>query len=225
MTGTDPSAAPSSLYEALRQFQSDPPFIDQNEKAEVKTKKKDGSPGPTFTYDYVGLRHLMDLVLPRLTALGLVWITKPVIADGRPALQYKLVFPATGEVDEGTMPLMLAQGGPQDLGSAITYGRRYAVVSVLGLAPDKDEDAQKPQETQQRAKKVTEAYARRIAGEAEQIGVLDRLSLAAGHVRGESVGPTGNFDQAVTALKKLDMAQADKLMTWLDQKRQEAIDA
>ena len=37
--------------------------------------------------------------------------------------------------------VMPAKGGPQDVGSAITYGRRYALMAFLGLATDDDDGA------------------------------------------------------------------------------------
>lgn len=42
------------------------------------------------------------------------------------------------ESDPLTMP---AKGGPQDVGSAISYGRRYALMAFLGLATDDDDGA------------------------------------------------------------------------------------
>ena len=36
---------------------------------------------------------------------------------------------------------MHAKGGPQDVGSAISYGRRYALMTFLGLATDDDDGA------------------------------------------------------------------------------------
>lgn len=42
------------------------------------------------------------------------------------------------EAEPLTMP---AKGGPQDVGSAISYGRRYALMAFLGLATDDDDGA------------------------------------------------------------------------------------
>jgi hypothetical protein len=42
------------------------------------------------------------------------------------------------EADPLTMP---AKGGPQDVGSSISYGRRYALMAFLGLATDDDDGA------------------------------------------------------------------------------------
>ena len=42
------------------------------------------------------------------------------------------------EAEPLTMP---AKGGPQDVGSAISYGRRYALMAFLGLATDDDDAA------------------------------------------------------------------------------------
>jgi hypothetical protein len=47
----------------------------------------------------------------------------------------------TGEFIEVGPLTMPAQGGPQEIGSAITYARRYALAAALNLAADEDDDA------------------------------------------------------------------------------------
>lgn len=53
------------------------------------------------------------------------------------------------EADPLTMP---AKGGPQDVGSAISYGRRYALMAFLGLATDDDDGAGAQRAAQEAAK-------------------------------------------------------------------------
>ena len=83
-------------------------------------------------------------VLPLLNKHGLIWLTAPNFqAHGgeiQPNLSYRLIHAESGEETSGTVPLMLSKRDPQGLGSAITYARRYAWQSVLGIAAEEDTD-------------------------------------------------------------------------------------
>lgn len=81
-------------------------------------------------------------MLPVLSSLGLVLVQSPSSLDGEPALTTRLIHVETGEELSDTMPLMLAKDDPQGQGSAITYARRYALMSTLGLVADEDNDAE-----------------------------------------------------------------------------------
>lgn len=127
---------PSPLAAALLQLQRDLPQVHKGETARVETQK--GS----YSYQFAGLSAVTEAVLPRLTALGLVWICRPTLsADGRPVLAYALVHVDSGERESGEMPLLIpANPTPQQIGSAISYGRRYALLAVTGVAPAGDDD-------------------------------------------------------------------------------------
>lgn len=116
------------LWCALLAFQANAPAI-----------KLDAT-NPHFKSRFASLPKIMDAVRPELAKAGLVWTTLPGVQDGQPVLHYRLAHAASGESLDGTMPLMLAKSDPQGLGSAITYARRYAVLAVLGLVGDEDDD-------------------------------------------------------------------------------------
>ena len=109
-------------------------------QAEVGTLPKDAT-NPHFKSRYTPLDTIVEKVGPVINKHGLVWMTLPVRDDnGEPALTYRLAHAASGEVLEGTMPLLLAKRDAQGLGSAITYARRYSLCSVLNLVADDDDD-------------------------------------------------------------------------------------
>lgn len=94
----------------------------------------------------------MEQVLPLLNKNGLVLLQWPTALERRtsvdeiqlgttPALRTKLIHVASGESMEDTMPIVLDKDNSQGLGSALTYARRYALMSVLGLVADVDDDA------------------------------------------------------------------------------------
>jgi hypothetical protein len=73
-----------------------------------------------------------------LYAHDLVFTSWTQFSGDRFVLAYKLLH-VSGESVAGEYPLPTG-GTPQALGSAITYGRRYALCAVTGLAPEDDDD-------------------------------------------------------------------------------------
>jgi hypothetical protein len=118
-----------TLLGALRDFQGEAPKL-QKDKI-----------NPAFKSKYLSLSALMEQVLPALNAHGLVWVTLPGADErGEPALAYRLIHVESGEVIDGAMPLLVAKRDPQGVGSALTYARRQALMAVLGLVADEDDD-------------------------------------------------------------------------------------
>ena len=121
-----------SLAEALAELQRDLPAIRKTETAKVKTK--DGS----YSYSFANLAAISAQILPRLAQLGLSFIAKPTFAADRFVLAYSLLH-VSGQREDGEYPLP-TQGSPQAIGGAITYGRRYCLCAVTGIAPEDDDD-------------------------------------------------------------------------------------
>ena len=119
----------------------------QKEIPRLALKKSGEGQIGSRSYSYLTLDKLHDAVLPVLSRHGLVWITRPSIGENGPSLTYELRCP--GEISDaegykealmGVMPLMLDKPNMQALGSAITYARRYSLLSVLGAVADEDDD-------------------------------------------------------------------------------------
>lgn len=100
---------------------------------------------PHFKNKFVPLHEVMQNVLPVLNKHKLALLQFPsylLTNDGLvPALTTKLIH-ESGEYEQDTMPLYLVKDDPQAQGSALTYARRYAAMSVLGLVGDEDDDAE-----------------------------------------------------------------------------------
>lgn len=100
------------------------------------------SVNPHYKNTYVSLEKLMEVVLPALNENNLVLLQLPTNVDGKPALRTQLLYEPTGESIEDTMLLILDRDNPQGQGSAITYARRYSLMSILGLVADEDDDGE-----------------------------------------------------------------------------------
>lgn len=124
------STQKSGLCEALLTAQGAMPNLQKN------------SINPHFRNKYISLDSLMENVLPVLNDNELILTQFPSNVGGLPALKTMLIHAPSGESIEDTMMLVLAKDDPQAQGSAITYARRYALMSILGLVADEDDDAE-----------------------------------------------------------------------------------
>jgi len=126
-----------NLHTALLKAQMEFPLI----------KKTDAN--PFFKSKYAGLPSILEVVLPILHKNKLVLFQSPVTDGDRIGVKTILTYAPTGEQATGEFTTMVAKNDPQGAGSAITYCRRYALVSMLGLNVDEDDDgveASKPKE-------------------------------------------------------------------------------
>jgi hypothetical protein len=102
-------------------------------KTEIKAVHK-GAVNPHFKKNYADLNAIIEEVEPILIKNGLILI-QPIIEG----VQYTKVVDAFGEdVIESALPLP-AGVNPQQLGSAITYFRRYTLQSLLSLRTTDDD--------------------------------------------------------------------------------------
>lgn len=112
------------------------PTIPRTRTAHVPTKS-----GGSYSYSYADLANIVETVRPILAAHGLAVIQQPCQgAEGGMALLTTLLH-TSGDTISSVMPL----GGvreAQATGSILTYARRYALVALLGLATEDDDDAQ-----------------------------------------------------------------------------------
>src|SRR6266496_2365209 len=120
------------LAAALAAVQRNLPDVRKGLTAHVRSDKGN------YSYKYADLADITKAVLPLLGENGLAWTTRPTIAGERLVLVYELLH-VSGEKITGEYPLP-ASVSPQALGSAITYGRRYCLCAVTGVAADSDDD-------------------------------------------------------------------------------------
>lgn len=98
---------------------------------------------PHFKNKYVPLEEIIGAVVPLLNEHGIVLLQAVGHYEGTPVLVTTLLDSEGGERFESASPLILEKQTPQAVGSAITYMRRYALLSLLGLVADEDDDGNK----------------------------------------------------------------------------------
>lgn len=99
-----------------------------------------------YGYTYADLAAVMDTVLEGLNKEGVVVVQSPTVTEKQAAaIVTRLIHAATGEEITSTIEVPWSVGGTkmsdaQAYGAAITYGRRYALVSMVCVATE-DTDA------------------------------------------------------------------------------------
>jgi hypothetical protein len=132
---------PATLLDAMLAFQAEVPILAKRSEGEVKGVSKTGR-AYDYTFKYADYPTIMEAIQPLLTKHELIWTVRPAETEqGRPALDYELIYAPNGEAKTGRMPLMLgANPTAQAHGSALTYGKRHALTAVLNLVADADDD-------------------------------------------------------------------------------------
>jgi hypothetical protein len=198
----------STLYTALKAFQSDPPPL-------VKD-----SVNPHYRSRYVSLHALLEAVLPALNRHGLV-LVQPISSLG---VETRIVHAESGMEVSAITPLALnGQDTPQAQGSAITYARRYGIMSMLGLVADEDDDGNAASTTQRQQTPAPEPYPAKVT-----TGQLTALHAAVGqlvkdHGYNQKFLRDGILETyGVTSTKELTRAQASEAIDTLKKQIAEA---
>lgn len=105
---------------------------------EMEPAKKD-SDNPHFKSKYADLASIIEACVPALNAHGIA-VVQPFFATDLGNYVKTVFLHESGETLECSVPLLLSKQDMQGLGSAITYARRYGLLSMAGIAPDDDDD-------------------------------------------------------------------------------------
>lgn len=102
------------------------------------TKDKEVKTG-SYSYTYAPLDVILDKTRPVLSKNGLALIQLLEHNGNGPAIRTELRHAAGGVVGS-SFPLPTMPQKAQELGSLLTYLRRYAIVALLGIAAEDDDD-------------------------------------------------------------------------------------
>ena len=141
---------------ATRNIQS----VMQQAHGMMDTVKKN-SKNPFFKSNYADINIVLETINPVCETLGLVVFQAPRIIDGNDVLYTKISLADNpSEFFEGELRLLLPSADMQKLGSAVTYARRYSLVTMFNLEQE-DDDGQSaskhPTATQKRNIQINKA--------------------------------------------------------------------
>lgn len=96
------------------------------------------SMNPHFKNKYADLSAIWEACRPALSKHGIAVVQSPS-ADGARVTLTTLLVHGSGEWIEAALEMTAQQNTPQGIGSCITYARRYALASMVGVAPEDDD--------------------------------------------------------------------------------------
>lgn len=94
----------------------------------------------TYGYTYLELPDLLDAARPVLARNGLCVLQIPRVIQNGVAIRSIVLHRSGQTFSPPALELQCSTRSPQDVGSAITYGRRYALGALLALAGSEDND-------------------------------------------------------------------------------------
>lgn len=142
------------------------------------------------TYKYLNLATILKTIKPVFEKHGLAFSQRVTFDNAGEARQVigtveTIIFDSEEQMVACSYPFFVT-GDPQQVGSAITYARRYSLYAVLGIFPDKDDDGAY-------AKQRYETAGRAISAEqyADLIKALNAHNIPS-EARGEFINDTLN---------------------------------
>lgn len=167
---------------------------------EIKNAAMD-SKNPHFKNDYASLESVLDAVKPAMQKFGLFAFQAPSACDGKKVLVTRISH-KSGEYYEFETPLVTVKDDMQQLGSAITYARRYALSAAFNLTQQDDDGQGAGQATE---KPQTAAQAKAIKKQQNLQGAksLGDYEIANGIHKGKAIKVL-SLDQLQTFLSKLE---------------------
>lgn len=138
-----------NLASALAAFQAEMPTVAKTKRANVGQ----------YSYTYADLADVTESAAPILAKHGLAFAGSARHVEGGRYEVVGILSHESGEEREGALPIV--GNGPQQLGSAITYMRRYLYGVMTGIVTDNDDDgalasAQQEQKRERRRATTTD---------------------------------------------------------------------
>lgn len=167
------------------------------------------------TYKYLNLATILKTIKPVFEKHGLAFSQRVTFDNAGEARQVigtveTIIFDDKDLMVACSYPFFVT-GDPQQVGSAITYARRYSLYAVLGIFPDKDDDGAY-------AKQRYETADRPISAEqyADLVKAMDAHNIPS-EARGEFIN--GVLNRQVRGWRGLTQADLANLMNATTQTR------
>lgn len=138
----------NELAKALCVFQSECPEIELNSEVSVKTKS-----GGAYSFKYSTLNNVLKAIKPILKKAGLSYSQLPEDDNSITTI----LMHESGQYLQGNKPLDLPNNvTAQEVGSFITYFKRYSLLAMLGVVAEDDEDGNIASGNTAKKKEITE---------------------------------------------------------------------
>ena len=201
------------LATALAAFQAEMPTVAKAHTAQVRSEK--GS----YSYTYAGLADVSEAAMPLLARHGLSFSCLP----GNGVLTGILLH-SSGQSLTASLPINGST--PQQVGSSLTYMRRYLLGCMTGVVTDDDDDGQQAQQATKRKPAQRQAAApppppREESGNAITTAQLGKIGALMGELgikeRAEALGYVANaIGRTVESRNDLSKSEAHRVIESLE---------
>ena len=188
----------NNLYTRFMKVLNEVPNFVTNETAQAGNR----------TYKYLNLATILKTIKPVFEKHGLAFSQRVTFDNAGEARQVigtveTIIFDDKDLMVACSYPFFVT-GDPQQVGSAITYARRYSLYAVLGIFPDKDDDGAY-------AKQRYETADRAISAEqyADLVKAMDAHNIPS-EARGEFIN--GTLNRQVRGWRGLTQTDLNNLM-------------
>lgn len=94
---------------------------------------------PAFRSKYADLSSVVDAIKPALGDNGLSFVQIPHDAESAARIETILLHDSGEWMSLGTVTVPVTKADAQGFGSALTYARRYGLLTAFGVAPEDDD--------------------------------------------------------------------------------------
>lgn len=130
------------LFKALSAFQGEVQNVEKTKTAKVAGSSKSSGKSYSYTFRYADLADVFPTIREPLSKHGLSTL-QPTVIDGDQLKIVTRLAHESGAWIESDYPVSRVGGlAHQDMGAALTYAKRYALCSLLGIASEEDTDTE-----------------------------------------------------------------------------------
>lgn len=155
--------AREAWYEAMAEFQRRCPAIKKSKTAQI---------GDRYSYKYAPLDEILSTIQELMGELGLSVSWRTYVKDRSVVANCWIAHKLGHHEESGDVVMPFEQNArmnpAQVVGSASTYAKRYALLAILGMAPEDDDDAHGTEPVDRAAR--SNDYNRKPAGDAQPVG-------------------------------------------------------
>lgn len=216
----------ANLAAALCKAQAEFPAIPRNKEVTVTGQK--GS----YKFSYAPFEDILRHTKEARVKNGLAFTQSATDKE-----LHTVIIHSSGEFFTSSVPLVLQSGGPQAMGSAITYARRYGFCDAFGIQADDDDDGNAAEgnhvQTSQKAPSSLSAAAVKAdafndLSEDEKVWITDLAEAVTTMVtNGDVKDAADEIDHSIPQIgeKRLEKATEYKVALWgkLDSKTRSAL--
>jgi hypothetical protein len=159
-------------------------------QGEIKAATKDAQ-NPFFKSSYATLDSVWNACRESLSKHGLAVVQVPMMDQSELRLVTRLCH-ASGQWIEGNLILKPSKDDLQGIGSAITYGRRYMLGAMVGVATDADDDGneattqgrnQKPPQGKSESKQDSKKTGAKVENKDDLLKIVNSVDRVNGYFK------------------------------------------